>query len=156
MQLKKLDNSFYHDNTHLNEALDNHNGNWAQGKVRGYGVVIIELKGLSFAIPLRSNIRHNFAYITVKSTEHGIVGKGLDFTKALLIENEKYVSKIPFKISASEHKKLSDKEFFITEKFEKYVLKYASAVSKSDLNILRSTAYRFTTLCNYHAELGLK
>jgi len=38
-QLKKLDDSFYINNTHLIEALDNQNNNWTQGKVRGYGVV---------------------------------------------------------------------------------------------------------------------
>lgn len=114
MQLKKLDNSFYVENAHLKEALDNHNGNWAQGKVRGYGIVIISIGNLSFAIPLRSNIKHKSAYITVKSSQKGIEGKGLDFTKALLISNKKYISNLPFKISANEHKKLADKEHYIT------------------------------------------
>ena len=156
MQLKKLDNSFYSDNTHLNEALDNHDGNWAKGKVRGYGIVIISINERSFAIPLRSNIRHKSSYITVKSNQNGIEGKGLDFTKALLISDEKYVSNLPFKISSGEHKKLANKEHFITSKFEKFVAKYIDAIQKSDKNILNSSSYRFTTLCNYHSELGLK
>jgi len=156
VQLKKLDNSFYSDNTHLSEALDNHDGNWAKGKVRGYGIVIISINNLSFAIPLRSNIRHRSSYITVKSNQSGFEGKGLDFTKALLITNEKYVSNLPFKISPDEHKKLANKEHFITSKFEKYVAKYIVAIEKSDRNILQSSNYRFSTLYNYHSELGLK
>ena len=155
MKLKKLDNSFYSDHTHLNEVLDNHNGNWDKRKVRGYGVVIIPINNLSFAIPLRSNIKHKSSYITVKSNQAGIVGKGLDFTKALLITNEKYVSNLPFKISPEEHKKLENKEHFITSKFAKYVAKYIKAVKKSDKNILQSPNDRYTTLCNYHRELGL-
>jgi len=156
VQLKKLDNSFYSDNTHLNEALDNHDGNWAKGKVRGYGIVIISINDLSFAIPLRSNIRHKSSYITVKSNQVGFEGKGLDFTKALLITDEKYVSNVPFKISPNEHKKLANKEHFITRKFEKYVARYILGVQKFDRNILESSNYRFSTLSNYHSELGLK
>ena len=155
MQLKKLDNTFYIDNSHLKEALDNHNGHWVEGKVRGYGVVIIEINDLCFAIPLRSRIKHSASYITVKSKQKGIKGKGLDFTKALLISEPKYISNLPFKISADEHKKLADKEFFITLQFEKYVSKYIKAIQKSDRNILQSPNYRFSTLCNYHEKLGL-
>ena len=156
MQLKKLDNSFYADNAHLKEALDNYNGNWTQGKVRGYGIVIIFINNLSFAIPLRSNIKHKSAYITVKSNQKGLEGKGLDFSKALLISDKKYISNLPFKISPNEHKKLADKEHYITSKFEKYISKYILAVQRADNHVLNNSNYRFSTLCNYHQELGLK
>lgn len=155
MQLKKLDKSFYAENFHLKEALDNHNGNWTKGKVRGYGIVLITINNLSFAIPLRTNIRHKSSYITVKSNQPKIEGKGLDFTKALLIADQKYISNLPFKISSSEHQKLVNKEHYITKKFERYVEKYINAVKISDPNILGSADYRFSTLCNYHAQLGL-
>lgn len=156
MQLKKLDNSFYINNSHLIEALDNHDGTWTQGKVRGYGVVIVSINNLSFAIPLRSNIRHKSSYITVRSNQRGLEGKGLDFTKALLITEQRYISHLLFKISPDEHKKLVNKEHYITSKFEKYVSKYVAAIKKSDRNILQSSDYRYSTLCNYHIELGLK
>ena len=155
MHLKKLDQSFYNDNSHLQEALDNSNGSWAQGKVRGYGVVVISVNNLTFAIPLRSNIRHEAAYITVRSQSLGVKGKGLDFSKALLIAADSYISSAPFKISPAEHNKLQTKEVHITKSFEKYVSKYISASHKSDRNILNSPEYRFTTLVNYHSELGL-
>ena len=156
VQLKKLDNSFYINNTHLKEALDNHNGSWTPGKTRGYGVVIILINNLSFAIPLRSNIKHKSSYITVRSNQKGLEGKGLDFTKALLIKEQRYISNLPFKISKDEHKKLANKEYYITSKFEKYVSKYITAIQKSDHHILQSSNYRFSTLCNYHVELGLE
>ncbi|MEY4589630.1 MAG: hypothetical protein RL497_1706 [Pseudomonadota bacterium] len=156
MHLKKLTPSFYKENTHLQQALDNTNGSWERGKIRGYGVVIIKLGDLMFAIPLRSNIKHGAAYITVKSNAKGAKGKGLDFSKALLITQDNFLSEIPFKIPPEEHKKLQNKEHFITEKFEKYVDKYVLAVRKADQNILNSTEYRFTTLINYHLELGIK
>lgn len=155
VQLKKLDNSFYTDHCHLVEALDNHNGSWEQGKVRGYGIVVIEINDLRFAIPLRTNIRHSACYITVTSSNPGVKGKGLDFSKALLITDDKYISNQVFKIDSSEHKRLLDKEHFIRQKFSKYVSKYVDAYKKADNNILSSFEYRFTTLCNYHAELGI-
>ncbi len=113
MQLKKLDNSFYAAHTHLIDALDNYDGKWAVGKVRGYGVVVIEINSLKFAIPLRSNIKHKASYITSKDRRPGFNGQGLDFSKALLITDERYISKETFKISADEKKKLRN-DFFIT------------------------------------------
>lgn len=53
MQLKKLDTSFYLENTHLHEALDNHKGESEKGKKRGYGVIIIKFNHLTFAIPFK-------------------------------------------------------------------------------------------------------
>lgn len=155
MQLKKLDKSFYTDHSHLKEALDNQDGNWERGKVRGYGIVVIEIDSLQFAIPLRTNIRHSACYITVRSSAQGVLGKGLDFSKALLITDEKYISNQVFKIDNSEHKRLLDKEHFITQKFSKYVHRYIQAHAASDENILSSMEYRYSTLCNYHRELGI-
>ena len=123
--------------------------------VRGYGVIVINVNKLTFAIPLRSNIKHSASYITVKSNQPKIKGKGLDFSKALLITNKDYISNIPFKISEDEHKKLINKEHFITHKFESYISKYIRAVTVSDRNILSSFEYKFSTLINYHSELGL-
>jgi len=154
MNLKKLNPEFYLNNSHLREALDNNNGSWTKGKIRGYGVVLIDLNDLTFAIPLRSNIKHSAAYITVRSQAPGIKGKGLDFSKALLIAQASYISHMPFKISPQEHKKIQDKEVHITHSFEKYVCKYIKAVNRSDQNILNGFEYRFTTLVNYHSELG--
>ncbi len=155
MQLKKLTQNFYEDNLHLKEALDNHNGQWQENKIRGYGVVIITINQLTFAIPLRSNIKHNASYITVRSNKQAIKGKGLDYSKALLITDKKYISQQVFKIPNSEHVRLQDKSTHITARFEKYVSRYIHAVKVEDNNILSSMEYRFTTLINYHTELGL-
>ncbi|WP_028301839.1 type III toxin-antitoxin system TenpIN family toxin [Oceanospirillum beijerinckii] len=155
MQLKKLDASFYLDHTHLKEALDNREGSWEVGKTRGYGVVIISINDLTFAIPLRSNIRHSAAYITVRGSQNGVKGKGLDFSKALLITDEKYISAELFKTPSAEHTRLMEKEHFVTQKFEKYVQKYIKAMARKDRNILNSPEFRYSTLINYHAELGV-
>ncbi|EOR8526021.1 hypothetical protein FSP93_RS26805, partial [Escherichia coli] len=51
-------------------------------------------------------------------------------------------------------KDLLSKEAHVTKQFSQYVERYVEAVRKNDKNILRRD-YRFSTLINYHAELGL-
>lgn len=158
MQLIKLDPSFYQDHTHLVQALDSHGGTWQPGKTRGYGIVLISIGNLTFGIPLRSNIQHKAAYLTARNSPAGNgppYGKGLDFSKALLISNPSYISTEIFKIPPDEHKKLASKQAYITNAFEKYVNRYINAISRCDKNILNSKEYRHTTLQNYHVELGI-
>ncbi|PZN81577.1 MAG: hypothetical protein DM484_08255 [Candidatus Methylumidiphilus alinenensis] len=156
MRLKKLTDAFYRENTHLIEALDLVKGSWIKGKTRGYGIVVITFNGLRFGVPLRSNINHDAAYLTVRTSRYNPSNKGLDFSKALLIKTESYISADNFSIPNSEHDKLKGKEHFITSRFEKYVEKYVAAVSNGDKNVLGSREYVFTTLQNYHTELGIR
>lgn len=102
--------------------------------------------GLLFGIPLRSHITHRSAFITAGT-------KGLDYTKAVLIKNENHVSRSAFHIPQDEFVKIADRELFIRERFEKYIKKYIKAAISGDNNILRE--YRFSTLQNYHEELGI-
>ncbi|WP_036771846.1 type III toxin-antitoxin system TenpIN family toxin [Photorhabdus australis] len=155
MKLKKLTQAFYDENSHLIQAVDNEDGKWIPGKTRGHGIVVININKLTFAIPLRTSIKHNAAYITQRSVQKGIKGKGLDYSKALLIVNSRYISDEIFLIPHEQYKKIEGKEHFITIKFEKYVEKYIKAVKHSDKYIINSLEYRFTTLQNYHYQLGL-
>lgn len=157
MKLIKLDPSFYADHTHLVQALDNHDGVWDAGKIRGYGIVIITINSLKFGIPLRTNIKHSAAYITVRNNQANAIsiGKGLDFSKALLITNSSYISSEIYKIPNAEHLKLKEKQHYITKLFDKYVNKYIAAAKAQDANILNSNEYRHSTLQNYHVELGI-
>nr|WP_238828253.1 hypothetical protein [Edwardsiella piscicida]ATV90668.1 hypothetical protein [Edwardsiella piscicida] len=145
IQLRTLSDQFYIDNKGLQEALDGSN----DGKVRGYGIVVIDINGLVFGIPLRSNLNHKFGFVSERS---GGVKKGLDYTKALLIKKEEYVSRA-YKIPAAEFAQINDNKEKIQEDFNKFVNKYIEAHNKNDANILRD--YRYSTLKNYHNELGL-
>ncbi|MFD8425958.1 hypothetical protein [Streptomyces sp. NPDC059668] len=58
IKLHQLTQDFYDEHSHLTEIADkNSNGN-LEDKGRGYGVLMIEIKGYQFAIPLRSKIKH--------------------------------------------------------------------------------------------------
>lgn len=146
IQLRTLTDQFYADNKGLKEALDGSN----DGKVRGYGIVVIDLKGLMFGIPLRSHLNHKFGFVSERSEG---VTKGLDYTKALLIQKEEYVSRA-YKIPAAEFIHINDNKEKIQEDFNKFVNRYIDAHFKKDENILRN--YRYSTLKNYHKELGLE
>lgn len=160
MELIKLDNSFYTDNTDLTHALDfdQTTNTWAANKVRGHGVVKIQLMGLTFAIPVRSHIKHHASFILeVNRVDKHVKGMGLDYSKALLIRDEKHVSAQCFVLKSKDAgKKLIGKEQHITKQFEQYVDKYVKSFEKADRNVLHSSEYRYSTLQHYHAELGLE
>lgn len=158
MELKKLDGSFYQDNPAIIQALDfdAETQTWAEGKTRGHGIVQISINDLTFAIPVRSNIRHDASLILQVDRRYHIKGMGLDYSKAMLIRDSKHVTEAPFVLKSKKAgKKLVGKEEHITKQFQKYVEKYIAAVKSGDSNILESWEYIYTTLINYHEELGI-
>lgn len=148
MDLRKLENLFYDENEHLVEVMDKTAGKWNADKTRGYGVVVVEAGNLRFGIPLRSGIKHRHAFFTVPGNS-----KGLDYSKAVLLTKDEYISDVAFKIPNDEFVLIKEKSHRITEQFTKYVDHYKKGVANLDKNILRD--YKFTTLQNYHVELGL-
>lgn len=147
MDIRKLTEDFYAENTHLHEVLDKRDTTWIDGKTRGYGIVLIEFNSLKFGIPFRSRISHKHCFIT-KDT------KGLDFSKSVLLIKESYVSDIPFKIPSDELLRVRSNKIDIQKKFSNYVDRYIDAC-KRDVKGTLNREYRFTTLINYHNELGL-
>lgn len=146
IQLRSLTDQFYNDNQGLEEALDGSN----RGKVRGYGIVVIDIKGLTFGIPLRSHLNHKFGFVSERSDEGN---KGLDYTKALLIQKDEYIARA-YKIPTLEFTHLNDNKEKIQNDFIKFVERYVEAIKKGDQNVLRN--YRYSTLKNYHKELGIE
>ncbi|EDT2962895.1 hypothetical protein EL09_22830 [Salmonella enterica subsp. enterica] len=159
MELKKLDSSFYTDNPVIQQALDfdQQTGQWAENKTRGHGIVQIELNGLVFAIPVRTYVKHDACFILeVNRDDRSVKGMGLDYSKAMLIRTQAHVTNSVFLLrNKTSAKKLIGKEEHITKQFTKYVERYIKAVSKQDQRILNNPEYRFTTLVNYHNELGI-
>lgn len=148
IKIVKLEPAFFQKNSGLVEALHQGDGGDVNaGKTRGYGVVTVRLEnGLTFGIPLRSNITHKNAFMTTGT-------KGLDYSKAVLIADEDHISDDPFTIPQGEFVKIADRELHIRERFEKYIKKYIKAVKAEDKNILRE--YGYSTMQNYHVELGI-
>ncbi|ABS45736.1 MULTISPECIES: type III toxin-antitoxin system TenpIN family toxin [Yersinia pseudotuberculosis complex] len=146
MEIKKLEDAFYIENKHLVEVLDKRGNAWTSDKTRGYGIVLVEIVGLRFGIPLRSNANHKQCY-------NFSGNKALDYSKAVLLMKDEYISDVPFKIPDEEFIIIQKKSFFITTQFTKYVVRYIEAVKQHDKNKLKS--YCFSTLQNYHVELKI-
>jgi len=137
-----LSEKFFQENTHLEEILTKPS--------RPYMILILEIGSLKFAIPLRSNISHKFCFKTNMTDGK----KGLDYTKAVLIKDESYLTNTYKKLSSDEFIKITDNQVKIHEQFSKFVTRYISACEKNDTNLLDKT-YKFSTLKNYHEELGI-
>lgn len=153
----RLTPDFYVEQNHLIEMIDKDK---RTGKVtdkgRGYGVLLLEVQGHQFAIPLRSkmHINHKENFTTRIYKPNGVrVRHGLDYSKAVIIPESRFVSTDPFLLAEqSDYLKIEDAEHRIIAAFEKYVLKYIKAVQEQNKHILRG--YSFSTLQNYHTELG--
>jgi protein AbiQ len=77
---------FYNNNDHLKEI---------EKKVdRPYSVFVVDINNLTFAIPLRSSIRHDYFFPSSNITNakkrenisNGMGNAGLDFSKAVIVE----------------------------------------------------------------------
>ncbi|NLA14160.1 MAG: hypothetical protein GX867_07915, partial [Tissierellia bacterium] len=78
-----------------------------------------------------------------------------DYSKAIIITEERFVdtSRIFILENKSDYVKINKDEHHIIKTFEKYVSRYKQGIKKNDSRILAK--YRYSTLQNYHAELGL-
>lgn len=156
--LRQLTDKFYEENGHLERILDKEKGSTEfKDKGRGYGVIVIDFKGLQFGIPLRSNMTHKYGFTTERirdEVKNKTYRKGLDYTKAVILKEDDYVTERSFKIPAEEFDKINDSKEMIKRQFTNFVKKYVTAVERNDQNLL-SKNYRDSSLINYHEELGI-
>ena len=118
-----------------------------QKQKRPYAVHLIRYNNLTFAIPVRSNINHNFSYKTIGN-------KGLDFTKTVIIIDEKYLSNNKAVINHEEYLKLDKNRKFIEKKMLSYLKIYEKALKTPDTN-KNKTILSKSVLQYFHKELGI-
>ncbi|MEZ8051428.1 MULTISPECIES: hypothetical protein [Vibrio] len=135
-------------------------------KGRGYCVAEIEYKGLYFAVPLRTKLDHlngkaikiggaptAFITDTVTEAKRGLCYRGLDYQKALLLEDQSKDLSSNYPLSDNSQKTiLNDNEFKIGKEFKRYVDSYVRAQKR---NLPFKSNFFKSTLCNYHDELGI-
>ena len=118
---------------------------------RPYAVHLIEYNNLIFAIPIRSNITHEFSYKTIKEKNKS---KGLDFTKTVIINDLKYLSKQPARIDQEEYLKLDKNRHFIEKKMLSYLKIYKKTLQKPNTNKNQNILSK-STLQYFHKELNI-
>ena len=120
---------------------------------RPYIVLLIKIENNTFALPLRTNIKHNNCYKFQYSTRATDSVTGIDFSKAVVVNKVEYIAE-PAEIDNKEYVELSDRISFIISKFRTYIRGYyAYALGKS--NEYQAKRYKYTTLKYFHKELGL-
>ncbi len=144
MKIRSLTEEAYSRISQLRETMNK--------KDRGYGVLPVEIKGITFAIPFRSKMKHKNGFKTVFHKDNG-AWNGLDYSKAIIISNSDLKDKV-FKLRDNdEYLKVKKNKDKIQKQFEKYVEDYIFFVSTG--KEVKGSRLGFTTLQNYHIELGI-
>lgn len=118
MRLIKLTSDFYDRYANCTEMMHKLN--------RPYYYLEVSVDQLTFAIPLRHHIKHQYAFYTVNDA-------GLDYTKAVVISDESSISSdIPY-IDTTEWRILKTHENEIFAGFAKYLRVYRKANRKPDV-----------------------
>lgn len=117
---------------------------------RPYIQVYVEIDGVQYAIPLRSDINHPHVLWTDKENHCGI-----DFSKAVVISEERYIdaTKNPH-LRQNEFDALRGKDYRIKTKMQKYIEKYKKA--KQDLSKpINQKLVKYSTLQYFEKEIGI-
>ena len=140
---------FYSDHQNLKEIMIKQN--------RPYFMYQLIIDGVEFAIPLRSHIDHNDYFFTGYSTEGDKCG--IDYSKAVIItDKNRYLESTTVKIRKSEYMMIVGKEHLIKKGFLKYIKTYKKAykiVSQGKGSLAEQAICQYSTLQNYHNELGI-
>ncbi|MDD3362421.1 MAG: hypothetical protein PHW34_12180 [Hespellia sp.] len=121
-----------------------------QKKDRPYIQVYVEIDGVQYAIPLRSDIHHPHVLWTDKANNCGV-----DFSKAVVITDEKYIdiTRNPH-LRQNEFDALRGKDYKIKQKMEKYIGKYKKA-KKNPSNPINRMLCQYSTLQYFEEYLDL-
>ncbi len=140
MEFYLLTKEFYKDYENCKEVLKKGN--------RPYTIYLLELNNLTFAIPMRHHIRHNYSIKTFDN-------QGLDFTKAVIILKDEYIGKNEVYIDEKEYKLLYSKAYLIKTKLETYIETYKKAYIRRDIQ-RNKLLCKMSTLQYFHKELGIE
>ncbi len=117
--------------------------------LRPYIVLMIKIDGVDFVLPLRSHIKHKFAFIT-----NGESNSGIDYTKAVVLgANDINKQDIP-RIRSLEHNALKGKEKLIELGMRRFIKRYKKALLKPKIEINR-IILNDSALQYFHKELGI-
>jgi hypothetical protein len=119
-------------------------------KSRPYILLVLNINGQEWGIPMRSGISHHYCFWTNKAEKRGV-----DYTKAVLVSDEKFIdeTRAPH-IREDEFKALRGKEYILQTSFEKYILKYKKAYTDQSKS-RNLTLCSYSTLQYFHEAIGI-
>ena len=117
MKIKILSKKFYDTYANCSEIL--------KKESRPYACLTIEVDGILFAVPFRHHIKHPYSF-------HTLGEAGLDYTKAVVISNDEYLTNECPTIESKEFAIIKRNEQKIKYGLKKYVNQYKRAMSHRD------------------------
>ena len=147
MEFHRLSNAFYGQFSNCGEILTKEN--------RPYYVILLEIDGITYAIPLRSHISHRYCFIADNAAGKN---SGLDYSKAVVITDIiKYIDPTPVTIRQHEYSVLKKNQYLIKKQFSSYVALYKREVRRRFKNpaLPASSLCCFSSLKYFHKEMGL-
>lgn len=116
-----------------------------QKQNRPYCMLLTKIDEVTWAIPLRSNINHNYVVWSNKINKCG-----LDLSKAVVVEDSKYIDTTTHVwIRTDEFKILKSKEHIINKKMQNYIRKYVKTYKRQDIKRNKNLC-EFSTLQYFH------
>lgn len=121
---------------------------------RPYMVILIQIDNNTFAVPFRTNVKHNNCYKFKRSTRPTDSITGLDYTKAVVVNDSAYIGSSA-RINDKEYNELDANFHIIIKQFKEYVKGYIKFASgrKAPYNMQK---YKYTTLQYFHNELNIE
>lgn len=106
-------------------------------------------------IPLRTNLPKNFGLIGYHTPSKSKPNAGFDYRKILIINDDKYLNKIiQLNIPLSQRNAINENYDIIVKQAKQYINGYIKSFNKN--RHLIDSKFKFSTLHNFHRELGLK
>lgn len=105
---------------------------------RPYACLAVELDGVLFAIPFRHHIKHRYAFYTLGEA-------GLDFTKAVVITEKRYIASDKPTIESNEYAIIKKEEQKIRYKFKGFLHQYRRAMKHRD-NLRSAKLLKYSAL----------
>ena len=121
---------------------------------RPYLVMLVTIDDNTFAIPFRTNIRHNNCYKFQNTSRNTVAATGLDFTKAVIVNDNSYIGAAAT-IDDKEYVELNDRYLFIINKFRTYVNGYKK-YAEGKMYQHQKNKYQYTSLQYFHDELKIR
>ena len=138
MEFHRLSAAFYAQFSQCEEILTKQD--------RPYYVLILELDGVTYAIPLRSHISHPYCFTADSPNGEK---NGLDYSKAVIIASAQYIDPAPVTIRQHEYNFLKQREYLIKKQFSSYVASYKKEVRRRQ----KTSLLPVSALCRYSRRL---
>lgn len=118
---------------------------------RPYMVMLIQIENNTFAIPFRTNVKHNNCYKFKNSSRQTNSTTGLDYTKVVIVNDNKYIGEAA-RVNDMEYIELDANYHIIIKQFTSFVKGYIKFINGT-LNEYQAKNYKYTTLKYFENEL---